>query len=314
MQGVRQANVTFGETVAVIGVGLVGVLAIQILRAAGCRVIAIDLSSERAAQAMSFGAHLGLATSDPGLEGAVASFSRYGVDAALITAATRSADPLELAAKLLRDRGRISVIGDVGMGVSRANMYRKEISLAMSRSYGPGRYDPLYEEGGQDYPIGFVRWTEKRNMEAFLDLLSTGSLAVDPLLAQQFPVEDGGKAYAAVEAGAYTGIIDYHAPGDRRAYGKAVFGGRMPCNHDRKTNCVLDASAREDLRAGSSFPICARLPGCYWNLLPPARAPPPLRPAPDLVLRLPNRLPNCWTIPTWTQSSSLPGTTAMPPM
>jgi polar amino acid transport system substrate-binding protein len=229
MQGVRQANVTFGETVAVIGVGLVGVLAIQILRAAGCRVIAIDLSSERATQGMSFGAHLGLATSDPGLEGSVASFSRYGVDAALITAATRTADPLELAAKLLRDRGRISVIGDVGMGVSRANMYRKEISLAMSRSYGPGRYDPLYEEGGQDYPIGFVRWTEKRNMEAFLDLLSTGSLAVDPLLAQQFPVEDGGKAYAAVEAGAYTGIIDYHAAGD----GKPVAKPSLP-SHARQ--------------------------------------------------------------------------------
>ncbi len=228
MQGVRQANVTFGETVAVIGVGLVGVLAIQILRAAGCRVIAIDLSSERAAQALSFGAHLGLATSDPGLESAVASFSRYGVDAALITAATRSADPLELAAKLLRDRGRISVIGDVGMGVSRANMYRKEISLAMSRSYGPGRYDPLYEEGGQDYPIGFVRWTEKRNMEAFLDLLSAGSLAVDSLLAQQFPVEDGGKAYAAVEAGAYTGIIDYHAPGGGEPIAKPSLPAHAP--------------------------------------------------------------------------------------
>src|SRR5580658_2045524 len=222
VQGVRQANVTFGETVAVIGVGLVGVLAIQILRAAGCRVIAIDLSSERAAQATSFGAHLGLATSDPGLEGAVASFSRYGVDAALITAATRSADPLELAAKLLRDRGRISVIGDVGMGVSRANMYRKEISLAMSRSYGPGRYDPRYEEGGQDYPIGFVRWTERRNMEAFLDLLSSGSLQVEPLLAHLFPVEEGGKAFAAVEAGAYTGIIDYHAAGELRSRDKTV--------------------------------------------------------------------------------------------
>jgi predicted dehydrogenase/threonine dehydrogenase-like Zn-dependent dehydrogenase len=228
MQGVRQANVTFGETVAVIGVGLVGVLAIQILRAAGCRVIAIDLSSERAAGAISFGAHLGLATSDPGLEGAVASFSRYGVDAALITAATRSADPLELAAKLLRDRGRISVIGDVGMGVSRANMYRKEISLAMSRSYGPGRYDPLYEEGGQDYPIGFVRWTEKRNMEAFLDLLSTGSLAVDPLLAQQFPVEAGGQAYAAVEAGSYTGIIDYRAPASGEPIAKQPLPAQAP--------------------------------------------------------------------------------------
>lgn len=167
MQGVRQANVTFGETVAVIGVGLVGVLTIQILRAAGCRVVAIDVSRQRAAQAMGLGAQLGLGTDDPGLEHAVKSFSRYGVDAALITAATKSADPLELAAKLLRDRGRVSIVGDVGMGVSRANMYRKEISLAMSRSYGPGRYDPGYEEGGQDYPIGFVRWTEKRNMEAF---------------------------------------------------------------------------------------------------------------------------------------------------
>jgi predicted dehydrogenase len=136
------------------------------------------------------------------------------VDAALITAATKSAEPLELAARLLRDRGRISVIGDVGMGVSRANMYRKEISLAMSRSYGPGRYDAHYEEGGQDYPIGFVRWTEKRNMEAFLDLLSAGALQIEPLLAHRFAVEEGSKAYAAVEAGAYTGIIDYHAPGD----------------------------------------------------------------------------------------------------
>lgn len=214
VQGVRQANVTFGETVAVIGVGLVGVLAIQVLRAAGCRVIAIDLSSDRAAKALSLGAQLGLCTGDPGLESAIASFSRYGVDAALITAATKSADPLELAAKLLRDRGRISVIGDVGMGVSRANMYKKEISLSMSRSYGPGRYDARYEEGGQDYPIGFVRWTEKRNMEAFLDLLSAGALQIEPLLAHRFAVEEGSKAYAAVEAGAYTGIIDYHAPGD----------------------------------------------------------------------------------------------------
>jgi predicted dehydrogenase/threonine dehydrogenase-like Zn-dependent dehydrogenase len=220
VQGVRQANVTFGETVAVIGVGLVGVLAIQVLRAAGCRVIAVDVSSERATQSMAFGAHLGLSTNEPALENAAKTFSRYGVDAALITAASKSADPLELAAKLLRDRGRISIIGDVGMGVSRANMYRKEISLAMSRSYGPGRYDSSYEEGGKDYPIGFVRWTEKRNMEAFLDLLSSGSLQIERLLAHQFPVEEGGKAYAAVEAGNYTGIIDYHAPGDVRLSAK----------------------------------------------------------------------------------------------
>src|ERR1700722_14539551 len=247
VQGVRQANVTFGETVAVIGVGLVGVLAIQVLRAAGCRVIAIDVSSERAAQATSFGAQLGLSTSDPGLAGAVASFSRYGVDAALITAATKSAEPLELAAKLLRDRGRISVIGDVGMGVSRANMYGKEISLAMSRSYGPGRYDPRYEEGGQDYPIGFVRWTERRNMEAFLDLLSSGSLQVEALLAHRFPVEEGEKAYAAVVGGAYTAIIDYHAAGadyhasgDMRPAAKAPSPGAVqtPEKEQVRVGCI----------------------------------------------------------------------------
>jgi polar amino acid transport system substrate-binding protein len=214
MQGVRQADVTVGETVAVIGAGLVGVLAIQILRAAGCRVIAIDLSGERAAKAIALGAHLGLSTGDPALESTVKTFSRYGVDAALITAATKSAEPLELAAKLLRDRGRISVVGDVGMGVSRTNMYMKEISLSMSRSYGPGRYDPQYEERGQDYPVGFVRWTEKRNMEAFLDLLAAGALHVDPLLAHRYPVEEGGNAYAGLQTSSYTSLIDYHSPVD----------------------------------------------------------------------------------------------------
>ncbi len=233
VHGVRQANVTFGETVAVIGVGLVGVLAIQVLRAAGCRVIAIDLSSERAARAIELGAHLGLSTSDPRLESAIASFSRYGVDAALITAATKSAEPLELAAKLLRDRGRISVVGDVGMGVSRADMYRKEISLSMSRSYGPGRYDPRYEEGGHDYPIGFVRWTEKRNMEAFLDLLASGALQVDPLLAVSFAVEEGARAYAAMEAGAYTGIIDYHVSADGKPAAKSSLPAQIPQTRTR---------------------------------------------------------------------------------
>lgn len=212
MQGVRQANVTFGETVIVIGAGLVGVLTIQILRAAGCRVIAIDLSEKRAQRAVELGAHLGLSSTDIGVEPAVMAFSRYGADAAIITAATKSAEPLELAAKLLRDRGRIVVVGDVGMGVSRPNIYMKEISILMSRSYGPGRYDPRYEEGGQDYPIGFVRWTERRNMEAFLDLISTGAINVAPLISSRFPVEEAGKAYEALKTGAYTGIIDYHAP------------------------------------------------------------------------------------------------------
>src|SRR5438105_15821949 len=110
---------------------------------------------------------------------------------------------------MLRDRGRIILVGEVGMGVSRSNMYAKELSLALSRSYGPGRYDPQYEEGGIDYPVGYVRWTERRNMEAFLDLLATGRIDVSPLLKHQYPIEEGGKAYSDLKNGLYTAILKY---------------------------------------------------------------------------------------------------------
>ncbi len=212
MQGLRQACVNFGETVVVVGAGLVGVLVIQLARAAGCRVIAVDLNAERAQKAVAFGAHLGLAASDPRLEIAVQKFSRYGPDAAVITAATPSAEPVELAARLLRDRGRIVIVGDVGMGVSRPNMYHKELSLVMSRSYGPGRYDHAYEEDGQDYPVGYVRWSEKRNMEAFLDFLASGSIDVVPLLEQSYPAKSASGAYQQIRSGkGYTAILEYPA-------------------------------------------------------------------------------------------------------
>jgi len=210
MNGLRQAQVSFGETVVVIGAGLVGVLTIQLARAAGCRVIAIDRNPARAQKAAELGAHLGMVADDPHLPAAVREFSCAGADAAIITAATPSAEPVELGARLLRDRGRVVIVGDVGMGVSRASMYGKELSLVMSRSYGPGRYDPEYEEGGHDYPIGFVRWTERRNMEAFLDLLAQGALNLGPLLERRYPVEQGAKGYEDIRVnGAYTAIIEY---------------------------------------------------------------------------------------------------------
>jgi predicted dehydrogenase/threonine dehydrogenase-like Zn-dependent dehydrogenase len=209
LQGLRQAEIRIGETVAVIGAGLVGVLTIQIARAAGCRVVAIDLSPGRVARAVAFGAHLSLAANDPTLVSKIRDFSRYGIDAAVLTAATESAEPAELAAQILRDRGRIIVVGAVGMGVSRGNMYMKELSLALSRSYGPGRYDSHYEEGGLDYPIGFVRWTERRNMEAFLDLLATRQIDVTSLLDHRYPIEQGAKAYADLKNGLYTSIVEY---------------------------------------------------------------------------------------------------------
>jgi predicted dehydrogenase/threonine dehydrogenase-like Zn-dependent dehydrogenase len=209
IQGLRQASIAFGETVAIVGAGLLGALAIQIARGAGCRIIAIDLSPERVKQAERFGAHLSLLANDPEIEAKVRAFSRYGVDAAILTASSSSAEPVEMAAKLMRDRGRIVMVGAIGLGVSREKMYGKELSLALSRSYGPGRYDPAYEEMGRDYPVGYVRWTERRNMEAFLDLASGGQLDLAPLLSQRYSVHDAAKAYANLSSGIYTALIEY---------------------------------------------------------------------------------------------------------
>ncbi len=212
MQGVRQSQLTFGETVAVIGAGLVGVLTMQLVKAAGCRVIAFDLDEKRIQHAREMGADLALSAADKDAGELVKQFTKYGADAAIITAAAPSADPTELAARVCRDRGRIVVVGAVGLGVSRENVYNKELSITLSRSYGPGRYDPSYEEDGIDYPIGYVRWTERRNMEAFLQLLAAGKLKLDALVERRFPVEQGGDAYAELRrGGAYTVLIQYPA-------------------------------------------------------------------------------------------------------
>ena len=212
MHGLRQAQASFGETVAVIGAGLVGILAVQLAKAAGCRVVAIDINPERARRAVELGAHQGFCAEDPRIEELVRAFSRYGADAAVITASSRSAEPLELATRLLRNRGRIVVVGDVGLGVPRASLYEKELSVAMSRSYGPGRYDPAYEERGVDYPLGYVRWTERRNMEAFVDYLATGAIDVAPLLERQCTLGEVSRAYEEIRKGStYTVLIRYGA-------------------------------------------------------------------------------------------------------
>ena len=195
LQGFRQSQAVLGEVVAVIGAGLVGVLTIQLAKAAGCRVIAIDLDRKRAEHAQQFGADLALCSADRDTSSRVQEFARHGADVAIVTAASSSAEPIELAANISRDRGRIVVVGTVDLGVSRKTMYRKELSLVLSRSYGPGRYDPEYEEDGVDYPVGYVRWTEKRNMEAFLDLLSLGAVNLTRLIEKRCPVEQGSEAY-----------------------------------------------------------------------------------------------------------------------
>jgi predicted dehydrogenase len=214
LQGIRLADPKIGECVAVIGLGLIGLMTVQMLRAQGCRVLGIDFDAARLELARRFGAE----TVNPGAGEDVlaraAAFSRgAGVDAVLITASTKSNDPVSQAAKMSRKRGRIVLVGVVGLELSRADFYEKELTFQVSCSYGPGRYDPAYEEGGQDYPIGFVRWTEQRNFEAVLDLMASGALDVAPLISHRFAFDQAEDAFALLTSDEPSlGILLTYAP------------------------------------------------------------------------------------------------------
>ncbi|MBL8200271.1 MAG: bi-domain-containing oxidoreductase [Chromatiales bacterium] len=196
LQGIRLAAPTLGETVVVIGLGLIGLITVQILRAGGCRVIGIDLDAGRAALARDLGAVTCVpsAGEDP-LAVAARETGGSGVDAVLITAATDSDEPMHQAAQMCRKRGRIVLVGVTGLKLSRADFYEKELTFQVSCSYGPGRYDPAYEQEGHDYPIGFVRWTEQRNFAAVLGLMAAGSLTVRPLVSHRVPIAEAPRAY-----------------------------------------------------------------------------------------------------------------------
>lgn len=211
LQGVRQADLRLGESVAVIGLGLLGLLTVQLLAAAGCRVIGSDPDPSRCDLARTLGAH---ETVTGGLAEAAAAFSDgHGVDAVVITAATKSNEPIEVAAEACRPKGRVVVVGMVGMDVPRDPFYKKELDLRLSMSYGPGRYDPAYEEGGHDYPYSYVRWTEQRNMQAFLELVAAGKVTPAALTTHRFPIDAALRAYDLLEGTPkepYLGIvIDY---------------------------------------------------------------------------------------------------------
>jgi predicted dehydrogenase/NADPH:quinone reductase-like Zn-dependent oxidoreductase len=200
MHGARQAEATLGERVGVIGLGLVGQLAVRILSAAGCAAVGIDLDPQAVELAETAGARA-FERDLPGLDAAVIEATDgLGLDAVLVCAATRSPDPLELAARLARDRGRLVLVGDVPVAVPRAVLYDKELELRLSRSYGPGRYDRDYEERGRDLSPGYVRWTEQRNLQAFVDLIGQGRLDPSPLTTHRFPVDQAYEAYDALTA------------------------------------------------------------------------------------------------------------------
>lgn len=193
LHGFRLAQPQLGERVAVVGMGLLGLLSAGIARAAGCAVFGVDLSPRRVALARSLGYE---AVERPDAEEAGIAFTRgMGFDAVLICADARTSDPIDLAGRLARDRGRVIAVGAVGLEIPRKIYYEKELFFQVSRSYGPGRYDPAYEERGQDYPPGFVRWTEGRNLEAFVDLLAKEQVDVAPLISHRFPIETAPAAY-----------------------------------------------------------------------------------------------------------------------
>ncbi len=199
LQGVRLAVPAIGETFAVIGLGLIGLLTVQLLRAQGCRVIGIDLDPARLAMAKSFGADTIDAASSTDVEGEAIGLSQgRGVDGVIVAASTSSSKPIQQAARMCRKRGRVILVGVTGLELSRADFYEKEITFQVSCSYGPGRYDPVYEEKGQDYPIGFVRWTEQRNFEAVLDLMAQGRLDVAALISHRFAIGEAEQAYEVV--------------------------------------------------------------------------------------------------------------------
>jgi predicted dehydrogenase len=193
LHGFRLAAPQIGERVAVIGLGLLGLLCVGIAKAAGCQIFGVDIDPTRVALAARLGAQ---ASNREGAEEAARSFSRgLGVDAVLICADTASNDPVVLAGNIARDRANIVAVGAVGLTIPRSVYFEKELNFINSRSYGPGRYDPSYEEGGQDYPIGYVRWTEGRNLEAVVDLMGRGILDVSQLITHRYPFQDAPKAY-----------------------------------------------------------------------------------------------------------------------
>jgi len=208
LQGVRLLAPTVGESIVVTGLGLVGLLTVQILRANGCRVLGLDFDSAKCELARQLGAEVVDLSKGEDPIGRAEVFSRNrGVDGVIITASTKSNEPVSQAATMCRKRGRIVLVGVVGLELSRADFYEKELTFQVSCSYGPGRYDEEYEQKGHDYPVGYVRWTEQRNFEAVLDLMASGQINVKPLITHRFGIDDAAEAYQKLDDRSALGIL-----------------------------------------------------------------------------------------------------------
>ena len=218
LEGLRLAEPTLGEAIVVTGLGLIGLLTVQLLKAQGCRVLGVDYDGERVALARKFGADVVNLTDGGDPVEAARVFSRgRGIDAAIITTATASSEPVHHAALMCRKRGRIVLVGVSGLELSRADFYEKELSFQVSCSYGPGRYDLTYEQEGIDYPAGFVRWTAQRNVEAFLDMAAARKVDTELLISHRFPVTQAEAAYELIVSGepSLGVLLTYPTPSER---------------------------------------------------------------------------------------------------
>ena len=223
LQGIRLAEPTLGECFVVTGLGVIGLLAVQLLRAHGCRVLGVDVDESRLALARRVGAETMHVADTADLLAAADRFSRgRGVDGVLLTLAGQDSSPVSQAARMCRKRGRIVLVGVTGLDLNRDDFYEKELSFQVSCSYGPGRGDPGYEEKGQDYPVGFIRWTARRNFEAVLDMLASGQIDVTHLISHRFKLHDAGAAYAVVTGKVPSLGILLEYPGEAEAPGRVT--------------------------------------------------------------------------------------------
>jgi predicted dehydrogenase/threonine dehydrogenase-like Zn-dependent dehydrogenase len=237
LQGVRLAELTLGESVVVIGLGLVGQLTVQLLKANGCRVFGLDLDQTRVSLALELGADKALVSNEEAAKEIDSWTGGYGADAVLITAATNSNQPIELAARVSRLKGRVIVVGMTGMNIPRQPFFSRELKLIISMSYGPGRYDPEYEERGHDYPLPYVRWTEKRNIESFLQLTGDKRVNVERLTTHRFPITEAEQAYRLISGDVqapYLGVVLNYDP-EAEVVRKVSLGTAPPARKSEKS-------------------------------------------------------------------------------
>ena len=265
LQALRLCDAKLGESVAVIGLGLVGQLTVQLSRAAGCRVLGMDLNPERARRALASGAEAVATSSNDFAALCRARSAGHGVDAVIIAADTESNEPVALAGQIARDKGVVVAAGAVGTTIPRKVYYEKELDFRISRSYGPGRYDPEYEEKGRDYPYGYVRWTEQRNMQAFVQLLAEGRLDVRSLITHRIPIESGVKAYEIIKGKTnepFLGVLLTYAGAPDRARKIVLRHGPPASGESRRVPQVnLGVLGAGNFANSTLLPVIKGLPG-----------------------------------------------------